>query len=252
LGGAAGAALSSTLAGLTKQASDTVGDATGSTLLGNIAGNLLSGAGGALIGGSSGAAAASNVDLYNQNLDSNESEAEKEEKELRQEMSQLDAAAGMTRSKTIGQNAGDPMSVKVPPAPGGLPGAKGSATNTPTALQQATNLFSSNSPGTVQIGGTTFTKLPNTGNAAIFSGATDSQVQQYFMELTGASQMPAPITIPGKGSIYVVSTPSGNFTLRDFSSSSTQTGSAWTIDIPKAAVGKTYNPEIKFLTGGGK
>jgi filamentous hemagglutinin len=84
----------------------------------------------------------------------------------------------------------------------------------------------------------------------MFSGATDSQVEQYFMELTGAPELPVARTIPGKGTFYVVSTPSGNFTLRDFASSSGQTGPAWTIDIPKAAVGTTYNPEIKFLKGG--
>ncbi|RKE24464.1 hypothetical protein B0G76_8352 [Paraburkholderia sp. BL23I1N1] len=84
----------------------------------------------------------------------------------------------------------------------------------------------------------------------MFKGATDAQVQQYFMELTGSPELPAAQAIPGKGTIYVVKTPSGNFTLRDFSSSSGQTGSAWTIDVPKGAVGTTYNPEIKFLKGG--
>jgi len=56
--------------------------------------------------------------------------------------------------------------------------------------------------------------------------------------------------IPGKGEIYVVNTPHGNFMLRNFSSSSGQTGPAWTIDVPKGATGTTYNPEIKFLIGG--
>ena len=74
---------------------------------------------------------------------------------------------------------------------------------------------------------------PNNGNAAIFSGATVSQIQKYFMELTGVTEMPSATIIPGKGTIYVVKTPSGNFTLRDFASSSGQTGAAWTIDIPK-------------------
>ncbi|WP_244136840.1 beta strand repeat-containing protein [Burkholderia pyrrocinia] len=126
-------------------------------------------------------------------------------------------------------------------------GAAGGATNKPSALQQASNLFSSNRAGTLQIGDSTFTKQLNNGNAAIFSGATDAEVQQYFMELSGASQMPAARTIPGQGTIYVVKTPQGNFTLRDFAGSSAQTGPAWTIDVPGGAVGKTYNPEIKFL-----
>jgi hypothetical protein len=135
---------------------------------------------------------------------------------------------------------------------GGKPTGTPSATTppTPSVLQQTTNLLSSNAPGTLKIGGATFSEVPNSGNAAIFSGATDAQVQQYFMGLTGATQMPPATSIPGKGTIYVVNTANGNFTLRDFSTSSTQTGSAWTIDIPKGAVGTTYNPEIKFLRGG--
>lgn len=108
-------------------------------------------------------------------------------------------------------------------------------------------MFSSNAQGTVQIGNTTLTELSNGGNARLFSGATDTQVQQYFMSLTGASEMPAPREIPGQGTIYVVKTPQGNFTLRDFAGSSAQTGPTWTIDVPGGAVGKTYNPEIKFL-----
>jgi filamentous hemagglutinin len=143
-------------------------------------------------------------------------------------------------------NGGGPQIVIVPPGSGNNSSQNG-ATNTPSAIQQATNLFSSNAPGTLNIGGTTFTEAPKTGNAAIFSGATDAQVQQYFTELTGATQLPAARVIPGKGTVYVVNTPSGNFTLRDFSSSSGQTGPAWTIDIPKGAVGTTYNPEIKFI-----
>ena len=75
------------------------------------------------------------------------------------------------------------------------------------------------------------------------------EVKQYFSELTGSTDLPSPRTIPGKGDIYVVNTPEGNFTLRNFSSSSGQTGPAWTIFMPKTATGTTYNPEIKFLIG---
>jgi filamentous hemagglutinin len=121
------------------------------------------------------------------------------------------------------------------------------ATNTSSALQQVQNLFSTNAPGAIQIGGSTFAELPNTGNAAMFSGATQAQVQQFFLDLSGATELPTPIMVPGKGPIYVVNTPSGNFMLRDFSTSSGQTGPTWTIDVPQGAVGKTYNPEIKFL-----
>jgi hypothetical protein len=116
-------------------------------------------------------------------------------------------------------------------------------------LQQAISLFSKSS-GVLTIGSTVFAAVPNRGNAAIFTGASDAQINQFFLELTGASVMPAPRIIPGKGTLYVISTPGGSFNLRDFSSSSEQTGPAWTIDLPKGAVGMTYNPEIKFLKGG--
>ncbi|AVE03620.1 hypothetical protein CYL20_03260 [Pseudomonas palleroniana] len=101
----------------------------------------------------------------------------------------------------------------------------------------------------IQIGDRSLIEVPSTGNAKIFSGATDVEVKQYFSQLTGSTQLPSPRSIPGKGDIYVVNTPEGNFTLRNFSSSSGQTGPAWTIDVPKAAAGTTYNPEIKFLIG---
>ncbi|MGZ9721705.1 two-partner secretion domain-containing protein [Rhizobium miluonense] len=154
--------------------------------------------------------------------------------------------AGVNGDQPNGGDGGGPQVVIVPPGTGNNSSQSG-ATNAPSAIQQATNLFSSNATGTLNIGGATFTEAPNAGNAAIFSGATDAQVQQYFMELAGATQLPAARVIPGKGTLYVVNTPNGNFTLRDFSSSSGQTGPAWTIDIPKGAVGTTYNPEIKFI-----
>ncbi|NLP65387.1 hemagglutinin repeat-containing protein [Paraburkholderia sacchari] len=69
IGGAAGAALSSKLADQTRAATDAVTDATGSSLIGNIGGNILSGLAGALVGGGAGAAAASNVNLYNEGKD---------------------------------------------------------------------------------------------------------------------------------------------------------------------------------------
>ncbi len=65
LAGAAGAGLSSALAGKLNSLADSVGDGTGSMLAGNILSNVLAGAGGALIGGTSGAFTASNADLYN-------------------------------------------------------------------------------------------------------------------------------------------------------------------------------------------
>ncbi|WP_226846267.1 hemagglutinin repeat-containing protein [Achromobacter sp. 77] len=116
-----------------------------------------------------------------------------------------------------------------------------------SALQQTKDLFNENTLGTIRIGAATFTELPKSGNAAVFSGATDAQIQRYFLDLSGAAELPIARDIPGKGKIYVVTTPLGNFNLRDFASSTVQGGNAWTIDIPGAAVGKGYRPEIKFL-----
>ncbi|WP_080407636.1 hemagglutinin repeat-containing protein [Burkholderia ubonensis] len=65
LAGAAGAGLSSAFAGKLNSFADAVGDGTGSMLAGNVLSNVLAGAGGALIGGTSGAFTASNADLYN-------------------------------------------------------------------------------------------------------------------------------------------------------------------------------------------
>ncbi|KGW85446.1 hypothetical protein X896_5314 [Burkholderia pseudomallei ABCPW 1] len=65
IGGAAGAGTSSLLAGQAEKISKSVGDMTGSSLVGNIAANVAATVGGALVGGSAGAAMASNVELYN-------------------------------------------------------------------------------------------------------------------------------------------------------------------------------------------
>jgi filamentous hemagglutinin len=129
------------------------------------------------------------------------------------------------------------------------------ATNATPALQQVTNLFSTNEPGALQIGGATFNEFPRSGKAAIFSDVTDLQVEEYFLNLTGTTSLPQAhsLTINGtQGIRYTVSTSRGNFTLRSVSSSAGQTGPAWTIDVPGAVTGNTYNREIKFLRGSGK
>jgi filamentous hemagglutinin len=64
--GAAGAGLAALLADQTAQAAKEVAGATDSTLAGRMSGNLLVGALGWLVGGTAGAATASNVNLYNQ------------------------------------------------------------------------------------------------------------------------------------------------------------------------------------------
>ncbi|WP_080418024.1 hemagglutinin repeat-containing protein [Burkholderia ubonensis] len=64
--GAAGAGLAALLADQTAQAAKEVAGATDSTLAGKVSGNVLVGALGWLVGGTAGAATASNVNLYNQ------------------------------------------------------------------------------------------------------------------------------------------------------------------------------------------
>ncbi|MDB6371836.1 hypothetical protein [Photorhabdus bodei] len=115
-------------------------------------------------------------------------------------------------------------------------------------VNEISELFEYNHPRTgIQIGDRTLIEMPNKGNAKIFSGASEAEVKQYFMELTGSENLPVGRSIPGKGNIYTVKTPKGTFNLRDFSASSSETGSAWTIDIPRG-VGKPNAPvEIKFL-----
>ncbi|MGF6840317.1 hypothetical protein QF001_004184 [Paraburkholderia youngii] len=72
LQGAAGAGLSAALAPQLNSLSKGIAESTGSTLLGNLASNVLASAGGALVGGSAGAATAANADLYNRQLHSKE------------------------------------------------------------------------------------------------------------------------------------------------------------------------------------
>ncbi|WP_174464477.1 hemagglutinin repeat-containing protein, partial [Paraburkholderia ferrariae] len=72
IGGAAGAGLTSLEAKNLAGISNDVASETGSTLLGNLAANVAAGLGGALVGGTAGSATASNVDLYNRQLDPKE------------------------------------------------------------------------------------------------------------------------------------------------------------------------------------
>ncbi|WP_244145893.1 hypothetical protein [Paraburkholderia tropica] len=69
IGGAAGAGLASKMAGTLNDISKGVASATGSELIGNLAANIAAGVGGAALGGTAGAAMASNVHLYNQTVD---------------------------------------------------------------------------------------------------------------------------------------------------------------------------------------
>ncbi|MEJ0002745.1 MAG: hypothetical protein WDN30_02815 [Pararobbsia sp.] len=85
-GGAAGAGLSSKLAGQAKALSDSVGSETGAPLIGNISSNIFSGLIGGLIGGSAGAAMASDVNLYNQGHDDGDASAAARAKAIAQRL----------------------------------------------------------------------------------------------------------------------------------------------------------------------
>lgn len=59
--------------------------------------------------------------------------------------------------------------------------------------------------------------------------------------------MPAARTIPGKGQVYVVSTPEGaTLRLRDFSSSGEANGAKWTIDIVHGSINGGRAVEMEF------
>lgn len=96
----------------------------------------------------------------------------------------------------------------------------------------------------------------NPGGAKVFDGVSEAEVKQYFTELTGE---PLPQGIPVKpntkanglivpgGTVYPVLTANGNFTLRNFSSSTGNSEAAWTIEIQKTKLNSNKNKlEIKF------
>ncbi|WP_249191211.1 hemagglutinin repeat-containing protein [Burkholderia vietnamiensis] len=129
MGGAAGAGLSSKLAEQTKAFSDSVGNATGSSLIGNISANILSGLAGALVGGSAGAAMASNVNLYNAGNDVGEAKDNDKARKLIENTvgkavaDQLAAVDNYSVSKLIDQFIGLMQA-----------GAKAKMSESPTAL----------------------------------------------------------------------------------------------------------------------
>ena len=90
----------------------------------------------------------------------------------------------------------------------------------------------------------------------IYDGLSWDQVQKYFLELTGAKELPVGRKTYAKdgsqvGTIWTVADGrGGTYTLRDFASSSGQSGPVWTIEVPKSLVpnattsGKSL--EVKF------
>lgn len=101
--------------------------------------------------------------------------------------------------------------------------------------------------------------LPRADQAVnIYDGLNWDQVQRYFLELTGAKELPTgtPFTIRGKngapdvvGTRYTVTNANGeSFTLRDAARSTDQSGPVWTVDVPRSLLPANYKgaPEIKF------
>ncbi|SAL03722.1 filamentous hemagglutinin outer membrane protein [Caballeronia ptereochthonis] len=98
--GAAGAGMSAYLADQTKRIADTIADGTGSELIGKFTGNTLNVIGSGIIGGPTGAEAASNVNLYNQWNDKKDSEEKKETQELRKILDKERAMLGQKPVQT--------------------------------------------------------------------------------------------------------------------------------------------------------
>ncbi|SAL04278.1 cell surface protein [Caballeronia ptereochthonis] len=130
--GAAGAGMSAALADQTKRIADTIADGTGSELIGKFAGNTLNVIGGGIIGGPAGAAAASNVNLYNQWNDKKEGEAAKEAKELRQILDKERAMLGQKPVQTA-----DIGAARVRPPVGALGGKTATSSGAANAATYA-------------------------------------------------------------------------------------------------------------------
>ncbi|WP_235893774.1 hypothetical protein, partial [Limnobaculum xujianqingii] len=156
----------------------------------------------------------------------------------------------------VGGNLTDGGKAEMGGAGSGTPGGWGPQDEENARWQEAaakrtnevSELFDYNNPRSgVQIGERTLIEMPNSGKAKIFSGASEVEVQQYFMELIGSKQMPVARDVPGRGIVYSVRTPQGTFNLRNFSNSVDETGKAWTIDIPRGVAKPNAPVEIKFL-----
>jgi hypothetical protein len=101
---------------------------------------------------------------------------------------------------------------------------------------------------TLKLGGTLLRTDPvaSTG-APVFLGASTADVMAYFQTLGGLGAMPPVRNIPGKGQLYVISTPGGTtLRLRDFSTSKNATGATWTIDIVDPSINGGRAVEMKF------
>ena len=101
---------------------------------------------------------------------------------------------------------------------------------------------------TLNLGGSELRTDPLVSKGSpVFMGASTADVMTYFQTLGGVNAMPAARTIPGKGQLYVVSTPEGaTLRLRNFSSSGEATGAKWTIDIVHSSINGGRAVEMKF------
>lgn len=165
IGGAAGAGASSLLANQAEKISKSVGDTTGSPLVGNIAANVAATVGGALVGGSAGAAAASNVELYNANEDRNRREDQKEIAELQDQLHKEQAMLG--QRSTIQKNDGGSAVV-----PGSLNSAVGAAGGGKAAGKSPIGASTTTSGTTPMIGGVT---VVDRRTGAVYQGTVDLQ-----------------------------------------------------------------------------
>ncbi|WP_425117376.1 hemagglutinin repeat-containing protein [Burkholderia anthina] len=160
IGGAAGAGTSSLLAGQAEKISKSVGDTTGSSLVGNIAANVAATVGGALVGGSAGAAAASNVELYNANEDRNRREDQKEIAELQDQLHKEQAMVG--QRSTIQKSDGESAVV-----PGSLNSAVGAAGGAGKLVGKGLTSASISAAA------------PNPGNTTVYISPAESGSTQY-------------------------------------------------------------------------
>ncbi|WP_244130213.1 hemagglutinin repeat-containing protein [Burkholderia sp. BCC0044] len=174
IGGAAGAGLSSKLAEQTKAFSDSVGNATGSSLIGNISANILSGLASALVGGSAGAATASNVNLYNAGNDAGEAKDNDKARKLIENTvgkavaDQLAAMDNYSVSKLIDQFIGLMQA-----------GAKAKMSESPTAL--ISQSIATGAGAVVGVGG----GKPPTSPGAVLVNSSAGQAADAALTATG-------------------------------------------------------------------
>jgi filamentous hemagglutinin len=186
------------LANQTKQLGDAVKDATGSSLIGNISGNVISALGGALLGGSSAAAMASNVNLYNQGNDKSDAAADEKEASLQSRL--WDAIVAVAKDPVGTANYA--LNSILPRPPGQKPDAdaspltdvSGGNRTPPTGMAVVTPPAYAMTPeGPVPIGlgvGSTVGSVPKTALLSDGGGNTDSNGSEANKGSSGSVTSP--------------------------------------------------------------